>query len=53
MAMAAGGALLPDLDMKPHHAYFLNLVYGGLAILSFLSCLMYGPHLFIEAQNLT
>lgn len=28
------------LNVKPQYAYFINLIYGGAAILSFLSCLM-------------
>ncbi len=39
-ATAAGGSILPASSVKPHYAYFVNLVYGGLAILSFFSCLM-------------
>lgn len=32
------------LNVKPQYAYFINLIYGGAAILSFLSCLMCAPH---------
>lgn len=39
-AIAAGGAIFPALNVKPQYAYFVNLIYGGLAILSFLSCIM-------------
>ena len=39
-AIAAGGAILPALNLSPQYAYFFNLIYGGLVILSFLSCLM-------------
>lgn len=39
-AIAAGGAILPALNLSPSYAYFFNLIYGGLVILSFLSCLM-------------
>lgn len=42
-AVAAGGTILPALNLKPQYAYFINLIYGGLAILSFLSCLVYAP----------
>ncbi len=39
-AIAAGGAIFPVLNLKPQYAYFVNLIYGGMAILSFLSCIM-------------
>lgn len=39
-AIAAGGAIFPALNLKPQYAYFVNLIYGGLAILNFLSCIM-------------
>ena len=39
-AIAAGGAILPALNLSPSYAYFFNLIYGGFVILSFLSCLM-------------
>lgn len=39
-ATAAGGSILPAFTVKPHYAYFVNLIYGGLAMLSFFSCLM-------------
>ncbi|CAL8463823.1 g3357 [Coccomyxa elongata] len=39
-ATAAGGTILPAFSVKPHYAYFVNLIYGGLAMLSFFSCLM-------------
>ncbi len=39
-AIAAGGAIFPALNLSPQYAYFFNLIYGGLVILSFLSCLM-------------
>ena len=39
-AIAAGGAILPALNLSPAYAYFFNLIYGGFVILSFLSCLM-------------
>lgn len=39
-AVAAGGAVFPALNLKRQYAYFLNLLYGGMAILSFLSCLV-------------
>ncbi|CAL8465088.1 g4623 [Coccomyxa elongata] len=39
-AIAAGGAIFPALNLKPHYAYFVNLIYGGLAILNFLSCII-------------
>jgi hypothetical protein len=43
-AIAAGGAIFPAINIKPQYAYFINLIYGGFAILSFLSCVVYGPH---------
>ena len=39
-AIAAGGAIFPALNLSPQYAYFFNLIYGGLVMLSFLSCLM-------------
>ena len=39
-AVAAGGAVFPALNLQRQYAYFLNLLYGGMAILSFLSCLV-------------
>ena len=39
-AIAAGGAIFPALNLSPQYAYFFNLIYGGVVILSFLSCLM-------------
>ncbi len=39
-AVAAGGAVFPALNLKRQYAYFVNLLYGGVAILSFLSCLV-------------
>ena len=39
-AIAAGGAIFPALNLSPQYAYFFNLIYGGLVILSLLSCIM-------------
>ncbi len=37
---AAGTALLPASGFNPQYANFATLIYAGLAVLSFLSCLM-------------
>lgn len=42
-AVAVGGSVIPGGAVKPQYAFFINLIYGGLAILSFLSCLLCAP----------
>ncbi len=39
-AVVVGSAIFPGLNVHRQYAYFVNLIYGGAAILNFLSCLV-------------